>query len=69
MSTPFKAALAVAAVIVVFVAGFAMLGGSGGVIGGIAVPTPMHALSPAPLPPPLPDGILRRRRLRHAPAP
>ena len=58
MSAPFKAALALVAVIVVFVAGFAILGGSGGVIGGIAVPTPMTHVA-HPLPPPLPDGILR----------
>ncbi len=57
MSAPFKAALAVAAVIVVFVAGFAMLGGSGGVIGGVAAPTATP--SPTPVPPTLPDGSLQ----------
>jgi hypothetical protein len=68
MSSWFKAAVAVAAVVVVFVAGFAMLGGSGGVIGGVA--TPSASPSPTPLltpvattqPPPttrvLPEGEL-----------
>jgi hypothetical protein len=58
MSSSFKAALAVAAVIVVFVAGFAVLGGPGGVIGGVASPTASPTPVPTPSPPPLPDGLL-----------
>ena len=58
MSAPFKAALALAAVIVVFVAGFAMLGGSGGVIGGVAGPTASPSPSPSPTPTPTPATLV-----------
>ena len=57
MATPLKAALAAAAVIVVFVAGFAFLGGSGTRVGGVAVPSAVP--SPTPTPPALPDGRLQ----------
>ncbi len=59
VTTQLKVALGAAAVIVVFVAGFAMLG-PGGRIGGVDLPTASPAPSPSrtPSPPPLPDGRL-----------
>ena len=54
---PLKVALGAIAVVIVFVAGFAVLRQPGGQVGGVAAPTATP--SPTPVPPTLPDGSLR----------
>jgi hypothetical protein len=60
VTTPFKVVLGAAAIIVVFVAGFAMLARPGSQVGGVAEPTATPQASPSPTAPPsvLPDGLL-----------
>jgi hypothetical protein len=55
MTTPIKVLLAAAAVIVLFVGGFAILGRPAGQVGGIAAPTPSPTPSGSPTPQPTPS--------------